>query len=301
MVGLLEFSSSYIVSAAADATLRVWSPTTGKCLATLTGHSAAITCLHHDPNNNRIVSGSEGGVKVWELSSAGYGSNILPPSTAGGPGFAFTQGPNGPEPVHGRFVNDVVTNVQGVWRTRMDERRLVCAVQKEGGSTYFEVLDFGADVDDVDEFEEEEDKRDGGDNDPDTPVEEEEREEDEEQDDDDEEESEGLIDGIMDHYGHMRFENNHRKARLGLRRVVFTSSSTRSRGGRVRQRQSASTSKKSASASTNVIFKPERLLSSTTASTSVAAAAAALMLASSSSKPVVGDEEEDEEDIIGGQ
>ncbi|KAJ3225983.1 SCF ubiquitin ligase complex subunit cdc4 [Clydaea vesicula] len=148
LVGLLEFSSTYLVSAAADATLRVWSPTTGKCLATLTGHPAAITCFHHDPKLNKIVSGSDGGVKVWELSSAGYRSHINPPITEGGPGFAFTQGPNGPEPVHGRFIGDIVKDVQGVWRTRMDEKRLVCAVQREGGRTWFEVLDFSEGVDD---------------------------------------------------------------------------------------------------------------------------------------------------------
>jgi F-box and WD-40 domain protein CDC4 len=155
LVGLLEFSSTYLVSAAADATLRVWSPTTGKCLATLTGHSAAITCFHHDAHLNKIVSGSDGGVKVWELSTDGYASKITAPSVESGPGFAFTQGPNGPEAVHGRFVGDVVRGVQGVWRTRMDEGRMVCAVQKEGGRTWFEVLDFTDGVDEEDEDDEE--------------------------------------------------------------------------------------------------------------------------------------------------
>ncbi|KAI9207575.1 WD40-repeat-containing domain protein, partial [Polychytrium aggregatum] len=117
LVGLLELSPSYVVSAAADSTLRIWSPLTGECLATLTGHSAAITCFHHDPKLNRIVSGSDGGVKVWELSSAG-------------------------PIVHGRFIRDLISDVAGVWRVRMDERRLVCAVQKDQQRTWFEVLDF---------------------------------------------------------------------------------------------------------------------------------------------------------------
>ncbi|TPX65043.1 hypothetical protein SpCBS45565_g05424 [Spizellomyces sp. 'palustris'] len=142
LVGLLELSPQYLVSAAADATLRIWSPTTGQCLANLTGHSAAITCFHHDPKLNRIVSGSDGGVKVWELSSTGYGSGQPPPGAPFAPSLAFTQGPNGPQPVHGRFIRDLVGNVQGVWRVRMDEQRLVCAVQREGGRTWFEVLDF---------------------------------------------------------------------------------------------------------------------------------------------------------------
>ncbi|KAI9029264.1 WD40-repeat-containing domain protein [Hyaloraphidium curvatum] len=119
LVGLLELTPSYLVSAAADATLRIWNPANGQCLATLQGHAAAITCFHHDPALNRIVSGSDGGVKIWELSNL----------------------------AHGRFQRDLVTNVQGVWRVRMDERRLVCAVQREGSRTFFEVLDFGAGVD----------------------------------------------------------------------------------------------------------------------------------------------------------
>ncbi|KAI8907536.1 WD40-repeat-containing domain protein [Powellomyces hirtus] len=142
LVGLLELSPQYLVSAAADATLRVWSPTTGQCLANLTGHTAAITCFHHDPRLNRIVSGSDGGVKVWELSSTGYGSGQPPPGAPFGPSLAYTQGPNGPQPVHGRFIRDLIKDVQGVWRVRMDEQRLVCAVQRDGGRTWFEVLDF---------------------------------------------------------------------------------------------------------------------------------------------------------------
>ncbi|KAI8823647.1 WD40-repeat-containing domain protein [Fimicolochytrium jonesii] len=142
LVGLLELSPQYLVSAAADATLRIWSPTTGQCLANLTGHSAAITCFHHEPRLNRIVSGSDGGVKVWELNSTGYGSGQPPAGAPFVPALAFTQGPNGPQPVHGRFIRDLVGNVQGVWRVRMDEQRLVCAVQRDGGPTWFEVLDF---------------------------------------------------------------------------------------------------------------------------------------------------------------
>ncbi|KAI8615177.1 hypothetical protein BC830DRAFT_320710 [Chytriomyces sp. MP71] len=142
LVGLLELSPEYLVSAAADQSLRIWSPTTGHCLAHLHGHPAAITCLHHDPRLNRIVSGSDGGVKLWELSSAA-GSGLGGSSSGTGPGFEFRQGPNGPEPVYGRFTRDLISNIQGVWRVRMDERRLVCAISREGGSTWFEVLDFG--------------------------------------------------------------------------------------------------------------------------------------------------------------
>ncbi|KAJ3319967.1 SCF ubiquitin ligase complex subunit cdc4 [Boothiomyces sp. JEL0866] len=155
LVGLLELTPKYLISAAADSTLRIWSPTTGECLGTLTGHTAAITCFHHDPIPNRIVSGSDGGVKIWELSTDGYGvsssmhnlASIIPKSSRLRKSLHFTQGPNGPEPVHGRFIGDVVTNVVGVWRVRMDAYKLVCSVQvnepgQEGHRTWFEVLDF---------------------------------------------------------------------------------------------------------------------------------------------------------------
>ena len=204
-------SPSYLVSAAADHTLRIWSPTTGQCLATLKGHSAAITCFHHDTQLNRIVSGSDGGVKAWELSSAASGampilSNIAAANNGGrgsasflgsGPGFAFTQGPNGPEPIYGRFQRDLVSSIQGVWRVRMDERRLVCALQKEGGRTWFEVLDFG---DDIVPGERVEGPGDG--------EWEEDMDDEDDEDDDDDEDGEDGVGNRADNFPHAGFPRN---------------------------------------------------------------------------------------------
>lgn len=142
LVGLLEISNDYLISAAADSTLRIWNPKTGKCLANLVGHSAAITCFHHDSRLNRIVSGSDGAIKVWELSAIGNGTRSIPSSSPLSRSLVYNQGPNGLEPVYGRFVRNLITGVQGVWRIRMDETVLVAAVQKEGGRTWFEVIDF---------------------------------------------------------------------------------------------------------------------------------------------------------------
>lgn len=161
LVGLLEMSPHFLVSAAADATLRVWSTESGKCLACLTGHSGAITCFHHDPYFNRVVSGSEGGIKVWELSSDDSykksllqipifeRQHILPqtPLSFNVPSSVSAVGnrnkPSDDGPVNGKFICDLVTSVQGVWRVKMSERYLVAAVQKEDGKTWFEILDFG--------------------------------------------------------------------------------------------------------------------------------------------------------------
>jgi len=145
LVGLLEISPNYIISGAADSTLRIWSVETGQCMAILNGHQAAISCFHHDPKLNRIVSGSDGGVKLWELCSTGPSkSNKLLSDTRSGISKNVT---------YGRYVRELIRSVQVVWRVRMDERRLVCAVQREdreggqNGHTWFEVLDFGRDLD----------------------------------------------------------------------------------------------------------------------------------------------------------
>ncbi|CAO3639422.1 unnamed protein product [Mucor fragilis] len=97
LVGLLGLSNQYLVSAAADSILRVWSPETGVCHHALSGHGNSITCFQHD--NYKVVSGSEGGLKMWDIQT-------------------------------GRFVRDLITEVDGVWRVAFDGRRCVAAVQK---------------------------------------------------------------------------------------------------------------------------------------------------------------------------
>jgi F-box and WD-40 domain protein CDC4 len=139
-VGLLEISPRYVVSASADNTLRIWSPTTGACLATLTGHQASITCFHHDPHLNRIVSGSDGGIKLWDLSTTESGIHVSETYSRHG------LGPMESQPNNGLFVRDLVTSATCAWKVGMDERRLVTAIQREGGRTWFEVFDFGENV-----------------------------------------------------------------------------------------------------------------------------------------------------------
>lgn len=101
LVGLLALSNQYLVSAAADSILRVWSPETGVCHHALSGHGNSITCFQHD--NYKVISGSEGGLKMWDIQT-------------------------------GRFVRDLITEVDGVWRVAFDGRRCVAAVQKYDNS-----------------------------------------------------------------------------------------------------------------------------------------------------------------------
>lgn len=105
LVGLLDLRDERLVSAAADSTLRIWDPENGKCRHTLMAHTGAITCFQHD--GRKVISGSEKTVKMWDIRS-------------------------------GEWVQDLLTDLRGVWQVKFDERRCVAAVQR-GDLTYVEV------------------------------------------------------------------------------------------------------------------------------------------------------------------
>ncbi|KAI9472189.1 MAG: WD40-repeat-containing domain protein [Benjaminiella poitrasii] len=109
LVGLLGLSKNYLVSAAADSVLRIWSPDTGVCQHALAGHANSITCFQHD--NDKIISGSEGGLKMWDIKT-------------------------------GQFIRDLITDVDGVWRVVFDGRRCIAAIQRKN-ETSFKIFDFG--------------------------------------------------------------------------------------------------------------------------------------------------------------
>ncbi|KAI9251408.1 WD40-repeat-containing domain protein [Phascolomyces articulosus] len=109
LVGLLGLSKDHLVSAAADTTLRVWSPQ-GDCMHALLGHQGAITCFQHD--HEKIISGSEGGLKLWDIKT-------------------------------GKLLQNFVTYATGVWRVAFDQRQCVAAIHSNN-ITYLEVLDFGS-------------------------------------------------------------------------------------------------------------------------------------------------------------
>lgn len=105
LVGLLDLRDQRLVSAAADSTLRIWDPENGKCRHTLMAHTGAITCFQHD--GRKVISGSEKNVKMWDIRT-------------------------------GEWVQDLLTDLRGVWQVKFDERRCVAAVQR-GDLTYVEV------------------------------------------------------------------------------------------------------------------------------------------------------------------
>ncbi|KAG5981944.1 hypothetical protein E4U55_002478 [Claviceps digitariae] len=110
LVGLLDLQDERLVSAAADSTLRVWDPENGRWKNTLMAHTGAITCFQHD--GQKVISGSEKTVKMWNVRT-------------------------------GECVQDLLTDLTGVWQVKFDERRCVMAVQRDQ-LTYLEIMDFGA-------------------------------------------------------------------------------------------------------------------------------------------------------------
>lgn len=117
LVGLLGASPNYYVSAAADASLRVWDANTAELKHVLSSHAAAITCFQHD--ETKVVSGSDGTLKLWDIKT-------------------------------GRYVRDLIIGISAVWQVAFHGDRLVVASQR-AGSTAFDVFYFGRGVDPVDD------------------------------------------------------------------------------------------------------------------------------------------------------
>jgi F-box and WD-40 domain protein CDC4 len=131
LVGLLALSPSYLVSAAADSTLRIWDPESGELRHTLAAHTGAITCFQHD--EFKVLSGSDGSLKMWNVHD-------------------------------GSVVRDLLTGITSVWQVVFEGRWCVAASNRDY-ATVLDVWDFGNEadeerIDDEDEFGE-----DGGEDD----------------------------------------------------------------------------------------------------------------------------------------
>ena len=58
------------MSASYDNTLKVWDVATGKCVATLEGHSGTVMSVAISPDGRRVVSGSKDKtLKVWDIET----------------------------------------------------------------------------------------------------------------------------------------------------------------------------------------------------------------------------------------
>ncbi|RDW78038.1 WD40 repeat-like protein [Coleophoma crateriformis] len=60
----------WIASASADATIKIWSATTGKHMRTLEGHLAGISAIAWSPDSNTLASGSDDKIiRLWDRAS----------------------------------------------------------------------------------------------------------------------------------------------------------------------------------------------------------------------------------------
>ena len=59
-----------VVSGSSDNTLKVWDMATGRCVATLEGHSREVNGVAISPDGRRVVSGSgDYTLKVWDVAT----------------------------------------------------------------------------------------------------------------------------------------------------------------------------------------------------------------------------------------
>ncbi|ELU15602.1 hypothetical protein CAPTEDRAFT_195238 [Capitella teleta] len=66
IVNCCDFDKKRIVSGSSDGTAKVWSSLSGRCTATLFGHSAEVYCIAY--TGQYIATGSsDSSVKVWNL------------------------------------------------------------------------------------------------------------------------------------------------------------------------------------------------------------------------------------------
>jgi F-box and WD-40 domain protein CDC4 len=105
LVGILDLKEDWLVSAAADSTLRVWNPENGEFQCMFGGHTGAITSFQHD--GQKVISGSDTDVKMWDIRT-------------------------------GVSERDLLTDLSGVWQVQFDAQRCVAAVQR-GSVTFIEV------------------------------------------------------------------------------------------------------------------------------------------------------------------
>lgn len=108
LVGLLGVSPNFVVSAAADASIRTWDAATHELKHSLASHGGAITCFQHD--ETKVVSGSDGTLKLWDIRT-------------------------------GAYVRDLVIGISSVWQVAFNGNLLVAASNRSG-STVFDVFDF---------------------------------------------------------------------------------------------------------------------------------------------------------------
>ncbi|PPQ80172.1 hypothetical protein CVT24_006568 [Panaeolus cyanescens] len=131
LVGLLAVSHSHLVSASADSLLRIWDPNEGVLKKALIGHTGAITCFQHD--GFKIISGSDGALKMWDISNIGHGAATLDNSD---------EVP----------VRDLLTGAAGVYQVAFEGKWCCAAIINRQDESFINVWDFGDEADDEEDW-----------------------------------------------------------------------------------------------------------------------------------------------------
>jgi F-box and WD-40 domain protein CDC4 len=98
LVGLMELSTS-LVSAAADAQVRIWNTDTLECEYVIDLNDAVVNCFHVD--EDKLICGSRKGVMIWD-------------------------------PKTGKLIRTLLDGISSTWMVKFDDRRCVAAVQRDG-------------------------------------------------------------------------------------------------------------------------------------------------------------------------
>lgn len=161
LIGLLGISPSYLVSAAADSTLRVWDARRTSDVSSagaesyrasnnllrgvIAGHTGAITCFQHD--EWKVVSGSDGTLTVWDIrghqavdtnvSATTVAAVTKPIADTREGGFPTSWNTTGTIPV----ARHLLTGITGVWQVVFEGRWCVAASNRADVTT-LDVWDF---------------------------------------------------------------------------------------------------------------------------------------------------------------
>jgi len=152
----LQFDGVHVVSGSLDTCIRVWDVETGACKQILMGHQSLTSGM--ELRNNVLVSGNaDSTVKIWDIITGSCLQTLDGPSKHGSAvtsiqfndKFVVTSSDDGTVKLWdvktGEFIRDLVALGSGgaggvVWRIRMKDAKIVCAVGSRNGTEETKLL-----------------------------------------------------------------------------------------------------------------------------------------------------------------
>jgi len=152
----LQFDGVHVVSGSLDTCIRVWDVETGACKQILMGHQSLTSGM--ELRNNVLVSGNaDSTVKIWDIITGSCLQTLDGPNKHGSAvtsiqfndKFVVTSSDDGTVKLWdvktGEFIRDLVALGSGgaggvVWRIRMKDAKIVCAVGSRNGTEETKLL-----------------------------------------------------------------------------------------------------------------------------------------------------------------